>query len=551
MWNNKYKKFSKNQFHYDSNGNMVDNQTGKSYTQSATNGQDVVIFGMPKMQIVNNNDATAVSKQPIVQSLNRGEVAARLNAERKQHRQQVGAAQDDAEQAKAYFDKSMREATQPTIYGKTANVIHNIANLGTGAAYMSGNPTAIAATSGYAIPSTLKRWFTEGMDSNEMLANVTPIGKTTFKLKYPLDDYLINSKDRNAQEYAAELLMDNKYKSLGKVKTKDFMQAVNDAKKTKEPIYGTFRPGDNKLNPLVEAYFTPEIGRVLRYDEIQPWLERKQLKYDEGYRKLHNAKLAAAKKETEVYSQAFENKYAKPLDELWNQGIKLSSMEWLADNGRMANKAIKASDYDIARYRSHIPEYIDLAKSLQKSGDLVQKEKHWYGKFGDQLKPVNPRDYIVSKSNAFKKAGLYWDGETFRSGMSNSQMYKLRRNGGIGAENWTNNNPLSTGRYGDLQPDLVTTPGEVKPLVRSAHPSANNWYGGGHMGDFVQPDKGTTVFENYWDDFSQQQINKTKVIPRNKKVKSLKGNNGDFNMDDPDIFAYINNNNNDKSSFWT
>lgn len=46
-------------------------------------------------------------------------------------------------------------------------------------------------------------------------------------------------------------------------------------------------------------------------------------------------------------------------------------MEWLADNGRIGNKAIKASDYDIARYRSHIPEYIDLAESLQKSGDLV------------------------------------------------------------------------------------------------------------------------------------------------------------------------------------
>ena len=178
MWNNEYKKFGKNQFHYDSNGNMVDNQTGKRYIQSATNGQDVVIFGLPKMQIM--NDATAVSKQPIVQLLNRGEVAARLNAERKQHRQQVGAAQDDAEQAKAYFDKSMREATQPTIYGKTADVIHNIANLGTGAAYMSGNPTAIAAASGYAIPSTLKRWFTEGIDSNEMLANVTPVGEVAF-----------------------------------------------------------------------------------------------------------------------------------------------------------------------------------------------------------------------------------------------------------------------------------------------------------------------------------------------------------------------------------
>ena len=45
---------------------------------------------------------------------------------------------------------------------------------------MSGNPTAIAAASGYAIPSTLKRWFTEGIDSNEMLANVTPVGEVAF-----------------------------------------------------------------------------------------------------------------------------------------------------------------------------------------------------------------------------------------------------------------------------------------------------------------------------------------------------------------------------------
>lgn len=45
MWNNEYKKFGKNQFHYDSNGNIVDNQTGRRYIQSATNGQDVVING--------------------------------------------------------------------------------------------------------------------------------------------------------------------------------------------------------------------------------------------------------------------------------------------------------------------------------------------------------------------------------------------------------------------------------------------------------------------------------------------------------------------------
>jgi hypothetical protein len=63
---------------------------------------------------------------------------------------------------------------------------------------MSGNQLAILGASGYAIPSTLKRWFTNGIDSNELIANVTPMGKTTFKLKCPLEDYLIKSKDRNA-----------------------------------------------------------------------------------------------------------------------------------------------------------------------------------------------------------------------------------------------------------------------------------------------------------------------------------------------------------------
>lgn len=535
-----YKKFNKNQFHYNDNGQMVDNNNGQIYTQSATNGQDVMVLGIPKMPITSDN--TSIYKPDIMQPVDRGEVAAKMNAARKEHRQQVGANQDDAEQASNYLNKNMQY--QPTVYSKIADGIHTIANLGVTGAYMSGNPIAIAGASGYAIPSTLMKWFKHGVDSNELLANATLIGKP---LKYPLNDYLIKSKDRNVQELAAELFIDNKYKDLGNMKTSDFMTA---GKTAKQPISAKFRFQDKQENPLIEGYYSPELSRVVRYDEMKPWVERKRLKYDENYKKEYNAKLAAMSKESEKYSQAFEAKYMKALNELQNQGIKLSSVEWLADNGRGINKAIKATDYDIARYRSHIPEYIDLAKSLQKSGDLVRKEGRWYGKFGDQLKPVNPRDYIVSKSKAFQKAGLYWDGETFRSGMSNSQMDKLRHNGGKDVENWTNNNPQSTSTYGDLQPDLVTTPGETKPLVRNPHPTANNWYGGGHMGDFVQPDKGTTIFENYWDDFSQQHINKTKVIPRNRQVKSLKGNNGDFNMDDPDIFAYINNNN-DKSNFWT
>lgn len=257
-----YKKFNKSQFHYDSNGNMVDNETGTKYTQSATGGQDIEVVGIPKIQIINGtNDATFVKKPDVVYQIDRGEVAAKLNAARKEHRQQVGATQDDAEQAKDYFDKSMQY--QPTIYDKIADGIHTVANLGVAGAYMSGNPIAIAGASGYAIPSTLKRWFTEGVDSNEMLANVTPLGKTTLKLKYPLEDYLIKSKDRNLQEYATELLMDNKFKNLGELKTKDFMQAVNNAKKTKEPISGTFRFQDKNENPLIEAYFAPEIGLSL------------------------------------------------------------------------------------------------------------------------------------------------------------------------------------------------------------------------------------------------------------------------------------------------
>lgn len=41
-----YKVFKPWQFHYDSNGNMIENSTGKSYTQSATNGEDVIVNGV-------------------------------------------------------------------------------------------------------------------------------------------------------------------------------------------------------------------------------------------------------------------------------------------------------------------------------------------------------------------------------------------------------------------------------------------------------------------------------------------------------------------------
>ena len=178
-----YRKFSKNQFHYDLSGNMIDNETGTRYTQSATNGQDVEIFGIPKMQIV--NDATSVKRPDVVFNIDRGDVAAKLNSTRKEHRQQVGVAQDDAEQAKAYFDTQMQY--QPTIYGKIADGIHTVANLGVVGAYMSRNPLAIAGASGYAIPNTLKRWFTEGVDSNEMLANATPVSRVFSKTRivYP------------------------------------------------------------------------------------------------------------------------------------------------------------------------------------------------------------------------------------------------------------------------------------------------------------------------------------------------------------------------------
>lgn len=40
-----YKVFKPWQYHYDNDGTMVDNFTGKSYIQSATNGQDVIING--------------------------------------------------------------------------------------------------------------------------------------------------------------------------------------------------------------------------------------------------------------------------------------------------------------------------------------------------------------------------------------------------------------------------------------------------------------------------------------------------------------------------
>ncbi len=113
---------------------------------------------------------------------------------------------------------------------------------------MSGNPTAIATASGYAIPSTLKRWFTEGIDSNEMLANVTPIGEVppfnnpftkrqiqqmlkgpkdmhiSYRLLTPKDiskeaKYLASSEAETTHPYTVRFLHDNHQvaDNLGKV----------------------------------------------------------------------------------------------------------------------------------------------------------------------------------------------------------------------------------------------------------------------------------------------------------------------------------------------
>lgn len=192
-------------------------------------------------------------------------------------------------------------------------------------------------------------------------------------------------------------------------------------------------------------------------------------------------------------------------------------------------------------------EYLDLADELVDRGDLIKEGKKWMGKFGDKFKAVDPVDYVMSRSKAFENARLQFSGTPYYSGMTSHPYHLFVKNGGTEAPMgiWTTSRrPVAeyysqysqSGRKSDGSGHVIDIVGpRIDEVVEATGATSGSFDKFGRTIADVAKDnpKALHIFSEYVDDLvpSEKQI-KTVVYPTGTQVKSLRFNNGDFNMSD-------------------
>ena len=243
------------------------------------------------------------------------------------------------------------------------------------------------------------------------------------------------------------------------------------------------------------------------------------------------AKAAKLKKEERMTRSILEQ-----LDKL---GFKdFDPRLWFQGRDWMINTPGAVTKQDIDIWKSHLPEYLDLAKKMLKDKSLYfdTSNKKWIGKFINGEMEVIPEEYIVANSKAFKNSGLYYDGQKWISGMSQEQFNELLRNGGLGHENWASNNEgikigghSVSATYGPRQINMVGKGNNEKFVQSLPGAHSNNFKGGLPIGYFVDHSYDATHFTKYFDDLSKG-YGQTKVYSPKTQIKAFRGNNGDFDM---------------------
>jgi hypothetical protein len=129
-------------------------------------------------------------------------------------------------------------------------------------------------------------------------------------------------------------------------------------------------------------------------------------------------------------TKALNNKKNKTLTSKsgveFNAGSRFQGIPFYKDSDQL--------EKHIDAWLKHVEdEYLDLADDLVARGTLIKEGTKWKGKFGNKWKTVDPVDYVMSQSRAFRDAELQFSGTTYRSGMTRRPYEQFIKNGGTEA----------------------------------------------------------------------------------------------------------------------
>ena len=208
----------------------------------------------------------------------------------------------------------------------------------------------------------------------------------------------------------------------------------------------------------------------------------------------------------------------------WKNPVKFSDDAWFG-NRLYSRDSDAVTQLDLDIYHSHIPEYYEIAKNMLNQKQLYSSNGKWYGTFSDGAREVNPEEYIVAHSNAFKNNGWIYDGVNRRRAMTSVQYNDLIKNGGLGKTKWTTDSRDQAQAFSSEGPRRG---GKVVNTIVGNVPKENWKYRPTNYAREARSVEGVEFSPNVEYPLNSGKKGNYVLFGEDVPIKSLRGNNGDF-----------------------